>query len=187
MCVFIACVFITAVPITVCVFITVVPITKLFAWGEGDSGRHVLRKTTSRGLRELVCPSRTSERGWEGYRVKEGEGGEGEREKPKGMTIPVIPTAHSVDLSPALRVDIRWCPLVIPQLFQVSEMHSGLFPDFPCWLFLSLSIRLPDPLLVPPCQIGNAYRLPLAVGGPYRPDSLGVLYCRRAYLLIANL
>ena len=31
--------------------------------GEGDSGRHVLRDTTSRGCCELVCPSRTSERG----------------------------------------------------------------------------------------------------------------------------
>jgi hypothetical protein len=47
----------------VCVFITAVPITKLFAWGEGDSGGHVLRETTSRGLSGLVCPSRTSERG----------------------------------------------------------------------------------------------------------------------------
>jgi hypothetical protein len=35
----------------VCVFVTTVPITKLFAWGEGDSGGHVLRETTSRGLR----------------------------------------------------------------------------------------------------------------------------------------
>jgi hypothetical protein len=42
------------------------PITKLFAWGEGDSGRHVLRETTSRCLCGLVCPSRTSERGGEG-------------------------------------------------------------------------------------------------------------------------
>jgi len=32
---------------------------KLFAWGEGDSGGHVLRETTSRGLSGLVCPSRT--------------------------------------------------------------------------------------------------------------------------------
>ena len=32
---------------------------KLFAWGEGDSGGHVLRETTSRGLCGLVCPSRT--------------------------------------------------------------------------------------------------------------------------------
>ena len=31
-------------------FITAVPITKLVAWGEGDSARHVLRETTSRGL-----------------------------------------------------------------------------------------------------------------------------------------
>ena len=44
-------------------FITAVPITKLLAWGEGDSGGHVLRETTSRGLSGLVCPSRSSERG----------------------------------------------------------------------------------------------------------------------------
>ena len=44
----------------VCVFVTAVPIIKLFAWGEGDSGGHVLRETTSRGLCGLVCPSRTS-------------------------------------------------------------------------------------------------------------------------------
>ena len=39
------CVFFTAVPITcasVCVFITAGPITKLCAWGEEDSGGHVL-------------------------------------------------------------------------------------------------------------------------------------------------
>jgi hypothetical protein len=68
------CVFITAVPVRV--FITAVPIIKLFARGkgivedmcyerrragEGDSGGHVLRETTSRGLCGLVCPSRTSE------------------------------------------------------------------------------------------------------------------------------
>jgi hypothetical protein len=35
---------------TVRVFITAVPIIKLFAWGEGDSGGHVLRETTSRCL-----------------------------------------------------------------------------------------------------------------------------------------
>jgi hypothetical protein len=29
------------------VFITALPMTKLFAWGEGDSGGHVLRETTS--------------------------------------------------------------------------------------------------------------------------------------------
>jgi hypothetical protein len=66
----------------VCVFITTVPILKLFAllWGQGDSGGHVLRETTSRGLCGLVCPSRTSERGGEGDCVKEGGGGEWERE-----------------------------------------------------------------------------------------------------------
>ena len=37
----------------------------------------MLRETTSRGLCGLVCPSRTSERGGEGYCVKEGGGGEG--------------------------------------------------------------------------------------------------------------
>jgi hypothetical protein len=41
-------------------------------WGEGDMGGHVLRKTTSRDLCGLVCPSRTSERGGEGDCVKEG-------------------------------------------------------------------------------------------------------------------
>jgi hypothetical protein len=43
--------------------VTAGPITKLFAWGGEDSGGHVLRETTSRGLCGLVCPSRTSERG----------------------------------------------------------------------------------------------------------------------------
>jgi hypothetical protein len=55
----------------VCVYYAV-PITKLFAWGEGDSGGHVLRETTSRGLSGVVCPSHTSERGGEGDCVKEG-------------------------------------------------------------------------------------------------------------------
>ena len=50
----------------VCVFITAVPNRKLFARGEGDSGGHVLRETTSRGLYGLVCPTRTSERGFGG-------------------------------------------------------------------------------------------------------------------------
>ena len=83
------CVFITAVPcVCVCVFITAVPITKLFAGGE-EGGRvgHVLRETTSRGQCELVCPSRTSERGGEGYGVKEGGGEEGEREKERAVKV----------------------------------------------------------------------------------------------------
>jgi hypothetical protein len=41
----------------------------------------VLRETTSQGRCELVCPSRTNERGGERYCVKEGEGEEGERER----------------------------------------------------------------------------------------------------------
>jgi hypothetical protein len=45
------------------------------ARGEGDSGGHVLREKTSRGLCGLVCPLRTSERGGEGDCVKEGGGG----------------------------------------------------------------------------------------------------------------
>ena len=67
--------------VCVCVFITAVPITKLFARGGGGNGGHVLRETTSRGRCELVCPSRTNERGGEGYCVKEGGGEEGERER----------------------------------------------------------------------------------------------------------
>ena len=66
-------------------FITAVPIIKLFAWGEGDSGGQVLRETTSRGLCGLVCPSRFSERGGEGYCVKEGGGGERERERERAQ------------------------------------------------------------------------------------------------------
>ena len=66
---------------SVCVFITAVPITKLFAWGEGDSGGQVLRETTSRGLCGLVCPSRRlCER-------RRGEGGERERERALGLLL----------------------------------------------------------------------------------------------------
>jgi hypothetical protein len=75
--------------VCVCVYTTVVPIIKLFAWGEGDSGGHVLRETTSRGLCGLGCPSRTGERGGEGDCVKEGGGGEGEceRERERGLLL----------------------------------------------------------------------------------------------------
>jgi hypothetical protein len=48
-------------------------------------GGHVLQETTSRGLRGLVCPSRTSERGGEGDFVKEGGGGEGKCEKERAL------------------------------------------------------------------------------------------------------
>ena len=51
-----------------------------------DSGGHVLRETTSRGLCGLVCPSRTSERG-EGDCVKEGGGEEGERERERALGL----------------------------------------------------------------------------------------------------
>ena len=40
----------------------------------------MLRETTSQGQCELVCPSRTTERGGEGYCVKGGGEVEGERE-----------------------------------------------------------------------------------------------------------
>ncbi len=58
---------------------------KLFAWGGGDIGGHVLRETTSRGLCGLVCPSRTSERGGEGDCVKEGGGGEVKCERERAL------------------------------------------------------------------------------------------------------
>ena len=51
------------------------------------NGGHVLRETTSRGLCGLVCPSRTSERGGEGYCVKEGGGEEGERERERARKV----------------------------------------------------------------------------------------------------
>ena len=70
-----------------CVFITAVPLIKLFVWGEGDSGGHVLRETTSRDLCGLVCPSRTIERGGEGDCVKEGGGEEGERVQGRALGL----------------------------------------------------------------------------------------------------
>ena len=81
------------VSFSVCVFITAVPIIKLFAWGEGNSGGHVLRATTSRGRCGLVCPSRTTERGGEEDCVKEGGGeGEHERERALGLLLCHSPT-----------------------------------------------------------------------------------------------
>ncbi len=70
-------------------FVTAVPITKLFAGGERgvESGGHVLRDTTSRGQCELVCPSRTNERGGERYCVKGGGEEEGEREKERAGRV----------------------------------------------------------------------------------------------------
>ena len=53
----------------------------LFAWGEGGSGGHVLRETTSRGLSGLNARGRDS--------VKGGGGGEGEREKERALGLPL--------------------------------------------------------------------------------------------------
>jgi hypothetical protein len=78
----------------VCVFITTGPITKLFAWRVGDSGGHVLRETTSRGLCGLVCPSRTSDRGGEGDCVKEGGGEEGESERERALGLLLCHRRH---------------------------------------------------------------------------------------------
>ncbi len=72
-----------------CVFITAVPIRKLFAWGEGHSGGHVLRETTSLGLCGIVCPSHTSEHGREVDCVKEGGGEEGDREREGALGLPL--------------------------------------------------------------------------------------------------
>jgi hypothetical protein len=70
------------------VFITAGPITKLFAWGGGgEGGGPVLRETTSRDLCGLVCPSRTSERGGEGYCVVKEGGGEEERERERAVKV----------------------------------------------------------------------------------------------------
>ena len=55
--------------------------------GEGGNGGHVLRETTSRGRCELVCPSRTKERGGEGYCVKEGGEEEGERDRERAGEV----------------------------------------------------------------------------------------------------
>ncbi len=47
----------------------------------------MLRETTSRDLCELVCASRTSERGGEGYCVKEEGGEEGEHERERAGEV----------------------------------------------------------------------------------------------------
>ena len=67
--------FVQVVVYVLLLYIIAVPNTKLFAWGEGDSGGHVLQDTTSRGMCGLVCPSRTSDR--------RGERDKGERRRGK--------------------------------------------------------------------------------------------------------
>ncbi len=47
----------------VCVFITAVPLIKLSAWGEGESGGHVQRETTSRSRCGPGCPGTHEEPG----------------------------------------------------------------------------------------------------------------------------
>ncbi len=71
----------------VCVFMELS--SALLAVREGGGGGigHVLRETTSRGLCELVCPSRPNERGGEGYCVKEGGGEEAERERERAGEV----------------------------------------------------------------------------------------------------
>jgi hypothetical protein len=89
------CVFITVVPVIklcvlivcVCLLLQYLRIIKLFAWGRGIVGGHVLRETTSRGLCGLVCPSHSSEHGGEGDCVKEGGGGNGERERERALEM----------------------------------------------------------------------------------------------------
>ena len=82
------------------VFITAGPIAKLFAWGEGDSGGHVLRETTSRGLCGQVCPLRTSERGGEGDCVKSGGGEEGERERERALGLLLCHGPQQLEVDP---------------------------------------------------------------------------------------
>jgi hypothetical protein len=68
--------------VLVCVCLLLQYLLQSCSRGEGgNNGGHVLRETTSRGLCELVCPSRTSERGGKEYCVKEGRGEEGKREE----------------------------------------------------------------------------------------------------------
>jgi hypothetical protein len=63
----------------------------------------VLRETTSRGLCGLVCPSCTSERGGEGDCVKEGGGGEGERERGSVHWGCCYATALDIEVDPERR------------------------------------------------------------------------------------
>ena len=80
--------FITAVPIlSVCVYYCSTYYKAVRVCGGENNGGHVLRETTSRGLCELVCPSRTNECGGEGYCVKEGGGEEAERERERAGEV----------------------------------------------------------------------------------------------------
>ena len=82
----------------------------------------MLRETTSRGQCELVCPSRTNERGGEGYCVKEGgeEEGERERERPcrEGATTLqpwILRLIRNADAFAATRPTFAWVfSLILP-------------------------------------------------------------------------
>jgi hypothetical protein len=59
--------------------------SKLFANGGGGGMEDICYERLGRC--ELVCPSRTNERGGEGYCVKEGGGEEGERERERAGEV----------------------------------------------------------------------------------------------------
>ena len=54
---------------------------------DGGKWRTCATRDYEPGLCELVCPSRTSERGGEGYCVKEGGREEGERERERAVCV----------------------------------------------------------------------------------------------------
>ena len=72
---------------TLCVYYLQYLLQSCSRGGGGGYGGHVLRETTSPGRCELVCPSRTNERGGEGYCVKDGGGEEGERERERAGEV----------------------------------------------------------------------------------------------------
>ena len=74
-------------------------------------GGHVLRETTSRGQCELVCPSRTNERGGEGYCVKEGRGEEGEREGERERERAILRLIRNADAFAATRPTLLFRPM----------------------------------------------------------------------------
>jgi hypothetical protein len=101
-------------------FISVVPITKLFARGEGDSGGHVLRETTSRGLCGLVCPSRI------GTREEPGTSTQG------GVLFSLVPLVW--ESNPKLQGG--WCK---PNHQPSGDLEPGAHPGAVC---LTLTITL---------------------------------------------
>jgi hypothetical protein len=93
----------------------------------------VLRETTSRGLCELGCPSRTSERGGEGDCVKEGGGGSsrlGIEPKTPGWLVQEPTTSPSGDLADPNHQGI-WSPprAGLESTMGASEAH-GQYPHY---------------------------------------------------------